>query len=125
MPGINEDRERQVVPRWRDFDTTCGRGELAALRSAGENRFSDGMLDNLEKEWRSRPGLSVASDFVSCALTLGRFTIAIDAAHSVLADRNAPTVAATLASTYLSESEEGASFEETARGMRSVMGRAP
>lgn len=125
MPGINEDRERQVVPRWRDFVATCGRGELAPLKSAGVNPFSDETLVDLAKEWQARPSLSVACDLVSCALSLGKFTTAIDAARLVLSSSNAPRVAMDLAATYLSETKEKLSDEDFAPGMRTVLGRAP
>ena len=125
MPGINEDRERQVVPRWRDYKATRSRGELAPLRSPGSNQFSDEMLDNLLKDWQSNPSISVASDLVSCALTLGRFTTAIDAAHSVLSNNRAPRAARGLASTYLSETEGTPLDVVLTPGMRTVLGKPP
>ncbi len=102
MAGINEDRDRQVVPLWRNFQATSQRGELA--QAVAPNRaepFSDVMVTEALADWEARPGLSVASDLVSISLTLGRFNLAAAAAKFVLDDPAAPASARGVAASYL------------------------
>src|SRR5437870_13824318 len=101
MPGINEDRDRQVVPIWRSFETTIRRGELAPLSAASGDRFTDEMVAELLEDWKESPSLSVASDLVSAAFTLGRFTIANDAAEFILSTSSSPPGASGVAALYL------------------------
>jgi tetratricopeptide (TPR) repeat protein len=105
MPGINEDRERQVVPLWRSFDNTTHRGELAPLSTPAVDRFSDEMISGLLREWKEIPSLSVASDLVSAAFTLGRFRIANDAAEFILSAKSATSPAKSIAVIYLDKGE--------------------
>jgi tetratricopeptide (TPR) repeat protein len=101
MPGINEDRNRQVVPLWRHSDATGRRGELASHNPVPGEIFTDEMVAQLVAEWKEAGGLSVASDLVSAALTLGRFSVATDAAEFVSASPSAPAAARRVASVYL------------------------
>jgi tetratricopeptide (TPR) repeat protein len=103
MAGINEDRDRQVVPIWRAFDATMSRGELAPIASAPAGRFSDAMVEGLLEDWNDSRTAWVASDLVSVALTLGRYEIAKDAARFVLERPGSTPAAIGVANAYLAE----------------------
>ena len=103
MAGINEDRDRQVIPLWRASVETGARGELASSRPAVASRFNDGMVDALKREWEESPLLFVATDLVSVALTLGRFDIAKNAAEAIVVDNKATLSARQVAELYLNK----------------------
>lgn len=103
MAGINEDRERHVVPLWRTIATTASRGELTSTKAGAPNQFDDGAADTLRRDWEENPILFVATDFVTVALTLGKFGIATDAAEAILADKKSNTSAREVAELYLNK----------------------
>jgi len=105
MPGVNEDRDRQVVPLWRSFETTIRRGELAPLTTARGDRFSDEMLSGLLDDYKAFPTPSVASDLVSAAFTLGRYSIAKDAARFILSSDSGTPAARSIAAMFLDKTE--------------------
>jgi tetratricopeptide (TPR) repeat protein len=104
MTGILEDRNRQVVPRWRSFSRTRDLGELAPLHQAASAHFSEEAVETLAADWRIQPSLSVASNFVSVAYFLGIMPVAVDAAHFVLSHPSAPIGARGIAAHYLKAS---------------------
>jgi tetratricopeptide (TPR) repeat protein len=114
MSGVNEDHERQVVPLWRSFDSTNGRGELASIVRAEANRFSDEMVAVLAEDWKEQPGISVASDFVSVAFTLGRFDVGRGAAEFILADSSGTPTAKGVATLYLAGGQPASSKQRSA-----------
>ncbi len=101
MSSINEDRARQVVPVWRSFSKTTGRGELSSAGAPIESHFDDSMVASLRKEWEETPILPIAADLVSAALTLGRFDAAREAAQSIITDASATSCAKEVAELYL------------------------
>ncbi len=101
MSALYEDRPRQVVPRWRLFDETLRRGELSPISTPEKPRFTEEMVVGQVHDWKKFPTLSVASDLVSVALTLGLDKIAVDAAQFVHAQLNAPPSARSVAAIYL------------------------
>jgi tetratricopeptide (TPR) repeat protein len=100
MP-ILEDRPRQVVPRWRLFEDTLGRRELAPIRSGGGPRFTEERVANQVHDWKIHQSFSVAADLVSVALALGLKDVAVDAAQFVIACPNATNLAISVAEIYL------------------------
>lgn len=107
MSEINEDLDRQVVPRWRSSAATAKLGELSALRPNPPTHFAPELLTDILEDWSRNPGLSVAADLVSAAFVIGCPSVARDAARFVLADNRAPTAARELAKRALDEAETG------------------
>ena len=105
MPGHNEDRDRQVVPRWRSFVSTIRHGEVSPLRSHLSSPFTDEMVAATQEDWKQKPGVAVAADFVSVALTLGRREVARDAAEFILANAEELPLAKSVAASYLSNED--------------------
>ena len=100
MPSV-EDRQRQVVPRWRLFEETLSRGELAPMTFVNRPSPTEDVVAEQVQDWKETPTLSVAADLVSVALTLGLDKIAVDAAQFVLDDTAAPAAARGVAAIYL------------------------
>ncbi len=105
MSVFNEDRSRQVVPRWRSFAATVDFKESAPLRIRDAGSFSAQMLKHVLDDWHRQPSLSVAADLVSASFTIGCQQVAREAAEFVLLDRTAPDAARDIALQCLDESE--------------------
>lgn len=97
MSAFDDDKDRQVVPRWRSFGSSTKLGELNGLYAQPAATFKEHMLDDALADWRREPGLSVGADLVSAAMTVGFPHIAHDAARFVLAQDNAPPPARRIA----------------------------
>ena len=102
MPAQNEDRDRQVVPRLRLSKSAIGRGELAPLKKHDVSPFSDEMVKTAVQDWEDSPGFSTAADLVSVAITLGRDSVAREAAEFIMRSTG-PEAAKQLAARYLNE----------------------
>jgi tetratricopeptide (TPR) repeat protein len=98
MATVLEDKERNIIPRWRDFRTTVTLGEL---EPAGLPRVSPIKTDFLRAklaDWKRHRSVSFAADAVGSALVLRRGEEAIDAAKFLLSENStAPRLAKELA----------------------------
>ncbi len=97
MSEINEEKQRQVVPRWRSFAAASHFGELGPLHRREPGAFTVDMLAPVLEDWRREPGLSVAADVVSAAFSIGLGSAARDAAEFILATPDAPPTAVEIA----------------------------
>src|SRR4051794_35106515 len=100
MPGIHEDRARQVIPAWRNFQVTADLQETASIAAAPINRFSDEMLSELLKDWEESKTVSVAADLVSVACAIGRFSVADQAAKFLQESPSVPLTIKQVADQY-------------------------
>lgn len=81
MPGVFEDQDRKIIPRWREFRRTIEQGELAypatkPAQSPCTEEFERRLVD-----WQLNNGIAFAGDLISCAVILGRAEDVKDAAH--------------------------------------------
>jgi tetratricopeptide (TPR) repeat protein len=81
MAGLSEDRDRQVVPRWRSFASSLRHGDLGPLHTPVAESAGADPLEPLQADWGARRGISSAADLVSVAFILGREAEVIDAAR--------------------------------------------
>lgn len=84
MASFSERRNRQVVPRWREFATTAALGELSTSASDGEDDADQTGADFLRERleaWESHRSIWHAADVVSAAYALDRADEALDAAR--------------------------------------------
>jgi Flp pilus assembly protein TadD len=134
MAQLFEDRERNIVPRWRSFAATSAFGELKPLVVRNPGAFNESMLADLLDDWRREPGVSVASELVSAAFTLGLREPARDAARFILSRGEATPTARNFAEHCLSDKEpppnpdlaefyKQPSFSQICTGIRSVKAR--
>jgi tetratricopeptide (TPR) repeat protein len=108
MSAADEDRDRQVIPRWRDLIATAEHGELGnGRRVKAEQRKDD--LDGLERrldDFRARRSLSFAADLVNASIVLGPTAETSRAAEIVVADPRSPAMAVDTARWLLTRAGE-------------------
>jgi tetratricopeptide (TPR) repeat protein len=117
MAGVNEDRERQVVPLWRRFTDTNRRGELSSVSMPSRETFTGATVSALLADWKDQPGLSSAADLVSAALIQNRFKLANDAAEFIISTQQAPAAARSVAQLYLAEGQSQPQEQASAFGL--------
>lgn len=89
MPAFHEDKDRKVVPRWRESADTMQSGELGPLRvQTRESLLDSSLLDERIKEWRRRKTPTFGAEVVSTAIVLDRKDAAADAATYLLASEH-------------------------------------
>ena len=83
MSQFWQQRDRNVIPRWRDFLSTVQLGELNVPLPGGDVRpLSD--LTDLATDWQHNRSVSFAGDLISAALVSGNLAAARDASEFVL-----------------------------------------
>jgi tetratricopeptide (TPR) repeat protein len=105
-----EDKDRNVIPRWRDFRTTIAIGELDTSGEAiqGVEFSEEDALASKIRDWEANKTVPFASDLVSAAFTLGRYEEAADAAAFLLSlDDGVPEAARSLAKRLVSPEPGG------------------
>jgi tetratricopeptide (TPR) repeat protein len=110
MAGVSEDRDRQVVPRWRSFRTTLDHGELSTLKPPKDPIDWSGALEELLKDWAHHKGISTAADLVSAAFVSSREGDAVEAATFLLKQDEVPYGAKSIAALCLQKLGETASL---------------
>lgn len=87
-----EERNRNVIPRWRDFRTTLALGELNSS-SGIEPRtiILEGSLDEQITDWQNNRSLAFATDLVGSGLVIGRSEEIEEAADFILSARSHAT----------------------------------
>ena len=87
MAGFSEDKDRNVIPRWRSFGDPMDRRELSSVAPPPTHQSpSFDFLAQKIIDWRKCQTVGHASDLVGAALTLGRGQEAIGAAKFLLQD---------------------------------------
>jgi tetratricopeptide (TPR) repeat protein len=85
---FQEQRNRRVIPRWRDHKTTLALGELSSSKDPSPIPRSDvDALARLLSEWRSTPTIWHAADLVSSAFVVGAAGQFKDAVNFILEHR--------------------------------------
>ncbi len=107
MPIAVEDRERQVIPKWRSFKVTLGHHDLAPLATRETSQFDQSLLAKLHSDWLAMPTPSVAADFVSVAYSLDIWGIADEAAGLLIRHGDSLPVAKAVAERYLMKGGPG------------------
>lgn len=81
MKPLSKDRPRQVIPRWRDFETTARLGEVSPVtvhRETSRRSVTDD-ASREQKEWASHHTVPFATDFIAAAIATGHVEVANDA----------------------------------------------
>jgi len=98
MIEIQQDLNRNIVPRWRSFGAARRFGELKPTGKSQAPQFTKADLYEVLEDWRRQPGLSVACDVVSIAFAHGLGAEVVDIADYILANDVAPKRAREIAS---------------------------
>jgi hypothetical protein len=80
---LPEDRDRNIVPRWRSPRSTALAGELSTGRSPRIQERRDDLLRR-QSEWTSDPNLWTAADLLATAISVGDDTLAATSAEYLL-----------------------------------------
>ncbi len=78
------DKDRRVIPRWREFRTTLETGELDGRPVDLKVFESREYFEEKLEQWRDDRRIETAADLVTAALVLGRHRDAEDAARFLL-----------------------------------------
>ena len=86
MAGIDPDKDRQIIPRWRTFEETRHLGELdsADSQSVEDEAATIGNIDSRLQDWNVHKTVGHAADLVGAAIAVGRAEHAVDAARFLL-----------------------------------------
>ena len=86
MATILDDKERNVIPRWRDFRTTIAVGELKSSRQfvTFSNHPKGDFLVSKLKDWQSNKSIPFAAEVIGTAYILGRQSEALEAAEFLI-----------------------------------------
>lgn len=101
----NEDRQRNVVPRWRRYTSTISAGELRSVQGQPNERVGVEALEDALEDWRSNPSPSVAGDLVSIAMATGCTMPARSAAEYLLRCEGANAAMKAVATGCLTEGQ--------------------
>jgi tetratricopeptide (TPR) repeat protein len=121
----SDDRDRQVIPRWRSLVKTIANGELRPVKVRGPLDLNmNAALGALTIDWSRHQTPSFASDLVGVAQSIGAWGVADDAARCLLESESATAAQRALARRYLQPTSPearpfapiaNASFDEDAR----------
>src|ERR1017187_3122402 len=89
MAASNENKDRQVVPRWRTFREALNSGELSSVEVLKSPRIdATGFIQEKERDFKENKALPFALDLVSAATVLGNTEISVEAAQFILENEN-------------------------------------
>lgn len=95
MAGVLLRKPRNVIPRWRLFNTTVALSELSSSGRPAKWSVGTRSLEALILQWQSSPSIWVAADALSAAFVLKRTDLVTDIAEYVLAGVGTATEAVT------------------------------
>jgi hypothetical protein len=84
LSGFVEDKDRKIVPRWRDLKATICRGELGCTTLAQAAAVLDSDFSRKLDDWNRHGTIPFALELIGAAAVPGRETEATDAAKLVL-----------------------------------------
>src|SRR2546426_392783 len=88
------EKDRRVVPRWRDFRTTAQTGELEREQFGSPFVIEPGKyFEEKLIAWQQERSVETAAEVVTSALVLGRRTDTVEAARFLAEPGNSPTSA--------------------------------
>lgn len=107
------DKDRRVIPRWRNFRTTADTGELDGVRVAPQMLEDGGFFGEKIRAWEEAKSVETAAELVAAALVLGRGGEAAEAARLILSSTSDATPAVqSLARTLLRPGREAEALDE-------------
>lgn len=91
--NVLPDKDRRVIPRWREFRTTLDTGELDGQPTDLRVLDSRGYFEEKVENWKDERSTETAADLVTSALVLGRHREAEEAARFLLLPDSQATAA--------------------------------
>jgi tetratricopeptide (TPR) repeat protein len=93
MSSLIGEKDRKILPRWRDFNSTTRLGELAPAGPAVmevERRPPSKSLEKNREDWERDPSLWNALDFIAGAIVENRLEMAEAAVQQIRSDPRTP-----------------------------------
>jgi len=85
MAAFIQDKDRDVIPRWRSFGETLIKREMNSLANSTPPAFAEGRLGKAVKDWQENKTAAFAGELLSTAIMLDETNPAVeDAANFVL-----------------------------------------
>ena len=84
-----QDSERQVIPRWREFETTLRTAELDEVSEDTSEKKPDEFFARKVDQWRRTPEVESAAEVLTGAIVLRQNSLAQEAARFILKNKNA------------------------------------
>lgn len=89
MAASSENKDRQVIPRWRTFREALNSGELSSAEVLKSPRIdATEFIREKEKDFKQNKAVPFALDLVSAATVLGKTEISLEAAEFILENGN-------------------------------------
>ena len=93
MTVLNPEKDRKVIPRWRNFENTLILGELGSyIPNKAHKKVTIDFLSSKLNDWHKNRTKFFASDLVGAAVTLGREVECVEAARFLLQDETNSSV---------------------------------
>jgi len=113
--------DRNIIPRWRNFQTTAALGQLDSPPAKRPMSFEYHSIAERIQDFKLNPTPWVASDLVSAAFVVGRREQAVEAAKFIIQNQaRCPPASVWLAERTLNPASEGwvvADVEESDQGL--------
>ncbi len=88
MGQFLDNKDRKIVPRWRNFTLAASLGELSSDKIQNEDSVGHPSLEKKIQEWKVYQTPSFAADALSSAFVLNQYDRVIDIANVVLSKAN-------------------------------------
>lgn len=87
-----EEKERKIIPRWRDFRTTLALGELKSTGAPSTTEVhTEGSIAEQLEDWQKNKSLAFATDLVGSGFVLGKNKEVEEAADFILSNASTAT----------------------------------
>jgi Flp pilus assembly protein TadD len=93
LSGFVEDKDRKVIPRWRNFRKTVAAGELGLPSTQVPGAIDDSAFSEKISDWNVQRTLPYAAEVVGAAIVLQRHADATEAAEFVLRSNSGASAA--------------------------------
>lgn len=93
LSSFVEDKDRKIIPRWRDFREAWARRELEPLHPVQRRPVEDTHFREKLRDWQTYRTLPFATELVGAAIVLQRESEAREAADFILSARPQPSLA--------------------------------
>lgn len=93
MAVFFEEKDRKIIPRWRDSHTTIDLGELNSVHSPRRASVDKGDISKKVHDWKKHGTPTFAADLIGSAYVLGLGKEVIDAAEFIISQTSGVTEA--------------------------------
>jgi len=85
-----QDKDRDVIPRWRSFGRTLANGEMRPLSNTTTPFFDENRLEKAANNWKENRTIAFAGELLSAVIVLNVKQDSVEDAASFILESNAP-----------------------------------